>query len=154
MTLNHLVGVRISEILLITSYLRIMSKSKENKTNELGMNPSTANGRLRKIIIFEFAKQLGKDVCHQCGKKIDTIDEFSIEHKEPWMYTSDPKKLFFDIDNIAFSHLFCNFSVRRAKYAVDSVTGYRGVVLRTDLTGKKYQARFWHGNKNHHLGFF
>ncbi len=36
------------------------------------------------------------------------MSEFSIEHKIPWQSAEDPKESFFDLDNIAFSHLKCN----------------------------------------------
>jgi hypothetical protein len=32
----------------------------------------------------------------------------SIDHKNPWQAAADPKASFFDLDNIAFSHLRCN----------------------------------------------
>jgi hypothetical protein len=34
----------------------------------------------------------------------------SIEHKEAWMGAADPLASFFDLENIAFSHLSCNCS--------------------------------------------
>jgi len=35
-------------------------------------------------------------------------ETFSIEHVIPWLDSEDPVKLFFDLDNISFSHLKCN----------------------------------------------
>lgn len=58
--------------------------------------------------MFEMAKELGRDVCFQCGKTIETVDDFSIEHKTAWIDPDDPNGLFFDLDNVAFSHLSCN----------------------------------------------
>lgn len=58
--------------------------------------------------MFSLAGKLGLLVCHRCSKKIETVKEFSIDHKEPWQNSTTPNKLFFDNDNIAFSHLFCN----------------------------------------------
>jgi len=37
---------------------------------------------------------------------IDSVEELSIEHKIPWLNNSS--ELFWDLDNIAFSHLICN----------------------------------------------
>ena len=77
------------------------------------MNPSTASAILRKSLLFKMAQYLGDDTCHQCGEKITKIEEFSIEHKIPWLDSDDPEKLFFDLDNIAFSHLKCNIKAAR-----------------------------------------
>lgn len=53
-------------------------------------------------------------------KKINTVDELSIEHKEPWENSDNPKELFFNLDNISFSHLKCNisFSAQSKAYPV------------------------------------
>ena len=85
-----------------------MSKSNDAKTKALGMAIGTASNRLRKMILFSFVCKLELDVCHQCGRKILSIDDLSIEHKEPWLQADDPIESFFDLDNIAFSHLSCN----------------------------------------------
>ncbi|KKL25623.1 hypothetical protein LCGC14_2403400, partial [marine sediment metagenome] len=37
---------------------------------------------------------------------IDNIDDFTIEHKIPWL--DNDSDLFWDLDNIAFSHNRCN----------------------------------------------
>jgi len=39
--------------------------------------------------------------------------ELSIEHITPYLDSDDPKKLFFDLNNIAFSHLKCNSGAAR-----------------------------------------
>jgi hypothetical protein len=87
--------------------------SNEGKKKEqLGMNTSTARNRLIKTILHKMAVQLGQDVCHQCGGKID-VDGFSIEHKTPWLDSESPTELYFDLDNIAFSHQSCNSGAAR-----------------------------------------
>jgi|JI10StandDraft_1071094.scaffolds.fasta_scaffold10823_6 hypothetical protein len=87
---------------------------KIKKENQLGMNPSTASGRLVKDILYSLVVQTNKDNCHHCGKKINRED-FSIEHKVPWLDSEDPQYLFFDLSNIAFSHLKCNTSAARTR---------------------------------------
>jgi len=67
---------------------------------------STATFKLRKKILFHLLKKHQEDVCSQCGKKIETIEELSIEHLKPWEGIS--VDLFWDIENIAFSHIRCN----------------------------------------------
>ena len=85
--------------------------SKQKKTLQLGMNPSTASGRLVKDTLFRLAVELGHK-CFQCGEDLER-DSFSIEHKEPWLDSTNPKATFFDQDNIAFSHLSCNIGQGR-----------------------------------------
>ena len=52
--------------------------------------------------------------CYQCGNTIDKVEELSIEHKTPWLDSDTPKELFFNLENIAFSHLSCNCRARRS----------------------------------------
>lgn len=72
----------------------------------LGMSTGTAANRLRKQILFRCVQRLGEDICYRCSKKIETVEEFSIEHKQSWMNVD--VMLFWNLDNIAFSHLACN----------------------------------------------
>lgn len=83
----------------------------DKKANQLGMNPSTASHRLVKDILFKFVIDSGH-VCFHCGEDL-TRETFSIEHMEPWLDTDRPAELFFDLSNIAFSHLRCNIKASR-----------------------------------------
>lgn len=56
--------------------------------------------------MFSLVQECKKDNCFKCGKKITDIAEFSIEHKIPWL--GNNSSLFWDLNNIAFSHLSCN----------------------------------------------
>lgn len=80
--------------------------SAKNKHDFLGMPHGTAAHQLRKQILFSYIQAAGDDVCFKCGEQIQTADALSIEHKLPWL-GNDPK-LFWDLDNISFSHLSCN----------------------------------------------
>lgn len=80
-------------------------------TKQLGMSPSKARARLARIILFDLAKRLSLDVCFQCSNKIEKLEEFTIEHKIPWLHNDS--KLFWDITNIAFSHYICNSAKTR-----------------------------------------
>jgi len=86
----------------------MMNKSKINKSEALGMNIGTATGRLRKEVLFSLVCRLGENICFQCGEEICSVGELSMEHKEPWLRADNPMECFFDLDNIAFSHLSCN----------------------------------------------
>ena len=90
-----------------------MEKYNQRKNEQLGMNAATAANKLRKLIMFKLLKDSNKNVCYRCGKTIDSVEELSIEHKIPWLHSDNPKELFFDIDNIAFSHLKCNLAASR-----------------------------------------
>ncbi len=91
---------------------RRFKMSNAEKTKLLGMPHGTASNKLRKMLLFRFAGALGWLGCYRCDQgTIKSIDDFSIEHKEPWMSAEDPVKAFFDLDNIAFSHLSCNAGV-------------------------------------------
>jgi len=85
-----------------------MSNSNQDKARLLGMPFGTANNKLRKSLLFSFAWQLGLRDCYRCENPIDNIDDFSIEHKSAWSKSADPLLAFFDLSNIAFSHLRCN----------------------------------------------
>lgn len=85
-------------------------KSNEIKHKLLGEPIGTATAKLRKKILFKLVQDAGLDICFQCKQKIETIDDFSIEHKASWQYAKNPKEAFYDLDNIAFSHLHCNIT--------------------------------------------
>lgn len=87
----------------------VYDKKYSDKKNELlGINFSTASARLKKSIFFSLVCRLELNVCYRCNEPINFENELSIEHKESWMLSDDPIGLFFDLDNIAFSHLSCN----------------------------------------------
>lgn len=91
-----------------------MSKDRDKKKNDqLGMSHGTAANRLRKNILFNLLVKHNENVCFQCNELITTPRELSIEHKIPWLDNS--VKLFWDLDNIAFSHLSCNSAAARTR---------------------------------------
>lgn len=73
----------------------------------------TASNRLRKSILFSLLKKYNENYCFQCASEIETEEELSIEHKIPYLDSSNPVELFFDLDNISFSHLNCNVGAAR-----------------------------------------
>jgi hypothetical protein len=95
----------------------------QRKQEQLGMPLGTALARLRKLIMFRLVQRLGEDTCYRCGLKIETVKDLSIEHKQPW-FDVNPS-LFWDLDNVAFSHLsYCNAGNRRR--GVERLTGENG----------------------------
>lgn len=87
--------------------------SDKQKNIQLGMPIGTATAQLKKRILFHLIKQLKKNVCFRCIKKIKTVDEFSIDHKKAWLYVNTD--LFWDLKNVAFSHLKCNVAAARPR---------------------------------------
>lgn len=85
------------------------------KEKQLGMSYGKAINKLNKIILFELAKNNNMLGCYRCKEKIQNIEEFSIEHKKEWLKSLKPSKDFFDLDNIAFSHLVCNIKHSASK---------------------------------------
>lgn len=90
-----------------------MKTSNNKKADQLGMPIGTASHKLRKSIIFNLLKKNNENFCFQCGTEIETEKELSIEHKVPYLDSENPVDLFFDLDNIAFSHLNCNIKAAR-----------------------------------------
>ena len=102
-------------------------KSNDKKADQLGMPIGTASAKLRKTVIFNLLKELNRNICFQCGLEIESEKDLSIEHKIPYLDSEDPVKLFFDLENIAFSHLRCNIgAARQTKESTHpSVSAYR-----------------------------
>src|SRR5690348_14699814 len=90
---------------------------QKKKNKQLGIDFGTATSRLKKELLFKYIKKAGDNFCFQCGAEIETVDEMSVEHKVPWLDSEDPTKLFFNLGNIAFSHLSCNIKSRRFRIA-------------------------------------
>lgn len=85
-----------------------MKKGISKRQEKLGMSCGKANNILRKSIMFYLVQQLNLDICYRCGTKIETIGEFTIEHKVDWLNSEKPVELFFNLENISFSHYTCN----------------------------------------------
>ncbi len=96
-----------------------MGNTNQKKGEQLGMPFGTAMHKLRKSITFHLLQKLGENICYVCKETIDTVDELSYEHKVPWEGI-DPE-LFWDLDNIAFSHLWCNRPHRRGAHQLRKI---------------------------------
>jgi hypothetical protein len=132
-----------------------MSSYQKLKDAKLGMSFSTATSLLRKNIMFSLVKKLRENVCHRCNEKIDTIDQFSIDHKESWMEAVEPKTSFFDLTNITYSHTKCNYRSTKRNRTTKSKSGFRGV----SYDGKHHPSLPWKAclswdNKEKNLGRF
>lgn len=130
-----------------------MKTRKEKLIQKLGMPHGTAVHRLRKAIMLHLAQKCGMDMCYRCGGKIDAVAHFSIEHIIPWENSERPSELFFDINNIGFSHLSCNVGAPR-KFKTKCKYGHLFTVENTklDCDGNRicvaceraWQRTYWH----------
>lgn len=81
-------------------------KTHERISQQLGMSSGKASHRLKKIILLDVLRRHQENICFRCRRFIETVEELSVEHKLPWLDVSP--ELFWDLSNIAFSHLRCN----------------------------------------------
>jgi len=91
-----------------------INNSNKKKYKQLGQPFGTATNKLRKSVLFDLLSRHNENICYRCGEIIQTEDKLSMEHKVPWLDSKDPIGLFFDLDNISFSHLSCNYADRRS----------------------------------------
>jgi hypothetical protein len=82
-----------------------------NMSTQLGMPRGTAANRLRKLVLFDLLKRHNENICYRCKKNIEQAEDLSIEHIKPWEHVD--VALFWDLSNIAFSHLRCNCAAAR-----------------------------------------
>jgi hypothetical protein len=76
------------------------------KDQALGIPLGTATHRLRRSLFFALVVKCGENICYRCEEEITSEHELSIEHKVDWLGNSP--ELFWDLDNIAYSHRKCN----------------------------------------------
>jgi len=88
---------------------------------QLGMDPGTASSRLKKELMFSLIVELKRNTCYRCNELILNSNELSVEHKEEWLGKDNASTLFFDLDNIAFSHLQCNIKACRKPHKIVSL---------------------------------
>jgi hypothetical protein len=94
------------EMSYLADYLTREQRRSVRIKEQLGMSKSTASKQLMKTLLFSCVLELKKNTCFVCGELIQHIDDFSIEHKIPW--EGRDTALFWDLNNIAYSHLRCN----------------------------------------------
>lgn len=79
--------------------------SCKRKKEQLGMPWGTACGRLRKKLLFHLLSKCNMNICIRCNTSL-LEEDFTIEHIQPWLGRDN--NLFWDMNNIAFSHKKCN----------------------------------------------
>ena len=88
---------------------------------QLGMNQGTASRHLRNAMLLMLAQKCGMDHCFRCGLKIESVKELSLDHKQDWLNVD--VALYWDLNNIAFSHLKCNTVHQRTNRALHAPVG-------------------------------
>lgn len=123
-----------------------MGNSNKRKDETLGMPHGTANHHLRKAILFNQLQKHNENICIRCGQIIESQNNLSIEHIKPWEGIS--AKLFWDLDNIAFSHLKCNLVERNSRYEYPiKIVNAIGQIRCSDCKQFKYPNEF-HNNES------
>lgn len=80
------------------------------KSAQLGKSYNNARAKLIKSLLWDKLLQLGETSCYRCGNAM-TENNYTIDHKEQWYGVSND--LFWDLENIAFSHHVCNSGAHR-----------------------------------------
>jgi len=94
-----------------SSEVTLPRQSQCRKRLQLGLPIGTASHRLRKRVLFHLVQETGRDTCYRCGLQIVTPEDLVIDHKVAWLDRS--AHMFWDLDNIVFSHAQCNSQCRR-----------------------------------------
>ena len=89
--------------------------TSQRRAEQLEMDYGTASARLKKALMLHLLQRLGESNCFRCMQTITNPEELSIDHKESWLDVSPG--LFWDLNNVAFSHLRCNTTDRHAPAA-------------------------------------
>ena len=84
-----------------------MNVNDKKKRAALGMHVSVANRRLQKDLLYKFVTLSGHNQCFRCGNPMSR-DDFTMDHKKDWLNSGTPQQLYFDVENVAFSHHSCN----------------------------------------------
>lgn len=82
------------------------TEGNKKRTTFLGMSFGTARAQLQRKVLFDLVQKAEEDICFRCGGKILKLEELSIEHKKNWLDVNP--ELFWDLQNVAFSHQKCN----------------------------------------------
>jgi hypothetical protein len=90
-------------------------KDVAKRSAQLGMLYNTVRHRLYRLLLFDLMRRCGVDLCARCGLPITDVKDFTIEHVKPWLDVDTA--LFWDLDNIGFSHHACNSAAARVTEA-------------------------------------
>jgi len=118
-----------------------MDNTNKKKNKQLGLPFGTAQNKLRKNIMFDLVQKLNLDNCFHCKKKI-TLETFSVEHKIPWL--DNNKELYWNLENIRFSHLKCNVGNARTNTLDRTMRQKKRTTLSLEKISNKLANNIWH----------
>jgi len=124
-----------------------MKTKTDKKEAQLGMPFGTASHRLRKKMTLYLLTKLNENTCYRCLQPITDANDLSMDHKQNWLNVNTD--LFWDTDNIAFSHKSCNYkheSNKRVKRIIS------GKLYCKQCNTYKYVSKF-NKNKRTTLGY-
>ena len=102
------------------------------------------------MLFFRLVQEVGLDYCHRCDEKIENYKQLSVDHIETWLHKSND--LFWDIDNIAYSHLSCN-SAKSASSTENPHPSYVSYSTGCRCEGckecKRIYTRYWRWKKRY-----
>jgi hypothetical protein len=101
------------------------TNSHKKKSLQLGIDFGTATSRLKKMLLFSLVVATSGNTCCRCSGSIENYQDLSVDHVVSWL-DNDPE-LFWDLNNIAFSHLACNSAAGR-KVAANKKRGPDGKI--------------------------
>ena len=90
----------------------IMAEYTKQKKDQLGKSISAARAILLKQILWRYLDSAGDVLCFRCSERMSSND-FTLDHVEPWWNSSSD--LFWDLDNVRFSHHRCNSKHHRPR---------------------------------------
>lgn len=130
----------------------------EKVKDQLGMDFGKANLRLFKMVVWSMAKKSSMNLCFHCNQPIERSEDLSIEHKEPWRGTNSRDarpELFWNLENIAFSHGWCNSGgATRGTNKLGYLCVDEFIDRRKGGEYRKYRARHTINKKTITLGYF
>lgn len=91
-------------------------RRREKKRKLLGMSEATARSRLHRMLLRVLIKEVFDGKCLRCNQTIHDDEEFHIDHIKSWAKAKNPRKTYFDVKNLAFSHAMCNKMAAEREY--------------------------------------
>lgn len=89
---------------------KYQAKHRAAGKKHLGVVPTTARNRLMRDLLWHNLPKPA--LCWRCNLPMSR-DTFSIEHKVPWLHAENAAELYFDLDNVTYSHQTCNSAASR-----------------------------------------
>jgi hypothetical protein len=87
----------------------------KNRQQKLGAQRKNLTCTLTRKLLFKVLQQTNLNICWVCKEKIETLQDFSLDHRVEWGSSENPRETFTNPDNIEFAHRDCNYVRSRYK---------------------------------------